>query len=340
MRRFLVRAWFALACVAASASAQTDSDLVRARRLYSQGLTQEAASDWAGALGTFEDVARIKLTPQVRFHVARCKEHLGRLNEALGGYRMAEYDASQGGKKEKEIVEQARAAREDLEARIPKLTIVRGKNADAAKIELDEVVLGDAQLGQPISVDPGRHSVVGVLPGGKRVKQQVDVAERDNRRVELDVPDEAVPEPAAAPTSSSPSPAPAPPPTKTSLPEPEPDTAPAAKPASSAAPWIVGGVGVASLVASGVFYSLRQSEEKKLDDGCLGRTCPDTLQSAQSRGQTYSALAGVTLGVGIAGVAASALMLLGRSSESPKPVPAAALQIDRRSLGLSWAGHF
>jgi len=81
----------------------------------------------------------------------------------------------------------------------------------------------------------------------------------------------------------------------------------------SPAPWIVGGIGAASLAAAGVFYLLRNSAASELDRECLGRTCPDTVESTQSRGQTYSLLSGVTLGAGALGVGVATVMLLTRS---------------------------
>jgi len=319
--------------VSGPVSAQPEAELVRARQLYSQGLTQEAAGDWAGALATFQDVARIKLTPQVRFHIARSKENLGRLNEALGGYRLAEYEASQGGPKEQEILAEVTKAREALEQRIPKLVIVRGKNAGSIKVELDGVVLGDPQVGKEITVDPGPHVVVGIVAPGNRFKTEVSVAEGKSARVVLDVP-EALLEP---PADEQPQPA------ATSQGAPVADAAPAEekKASSRAAPWIVGGLGVAALAASGVFYALRADAQKELDAGCIGRTCPDTLRDTQSRGETYAALSGVMLGVGIAGVGASTLMLLGRSSQPEAPgTPAAALSVAPRRVSVSLGGRF
>lgn len=316
-----------------TASAQSDAELVRARKLYAQGLTQEAAGDWAGALATFEDVARIKATPQVRFHLARCKEHLGRFNEALGGYRIAEYEAEQAGAKERTLVEEVKKAREALEARIPKLTIVRGKGAEAIKIELDGVVLGETQLGQPIALDPGPHVLTGILEQGRSFKRTLTIAEGDTVRVVLDVPEELG---APAPPAAAPEPE--------VKPDPEPrgrspvtDAPPTSSP--SATPWIVGGLGVASLALSAVFYSLRANAEDELDQKCLGRTCPDTLKGTQQNGETYSALSGVTFGLGIVGVGAGALMLMTRSRPTPAPA-AAGLHVRGRGATVSFGGRF
>ncbi len=325
----------------AGALAQSKADLAKARQLYSQGVTQEAAGDWTGALATFQQVSRIKLTPQVRFHIARSKEHLGRLNEALGGYRLAEYEAQQAG--DQGVLDQIQSARQALEKRIPKLVIRRGQGAEAIKIELDGVVVGEAQIGHPVNVDPGPHELVGALPGGGTFKKTVDAKEGATEDVVLDVPpalrDKAA---AAAQKQSTPSPGQ---PGEAPPPEPAQDHGAHVSSGSSLAPWIIGGVGVASLAASGVFYVLRNNEKKKLDDGCIGSTCPNTLQGAQDAGQRYSTLTGVALGVGVAGIGVGAAWLIvGSSSKSKADSASRSIHVRvaaaPQSTGVSISGRF
>jgi hypothetical protein len=324
---------------ASSGTSRTPAELARARQLYAQGLTLEAAGDWTGALASFEDVARIKVTPQVRFHLARCKEHLGRLNEALGGYRLAEYEAQQGGAKDKEIIREAQKAREALEARIPKVTIVRGKGAEAIKIELDGVALGDTQIGHEMAIDPGPHVVVGTVAPGKTFKKSFSVSETDVVRVALDVPAELADEAATSPAKSGAGAA-----SEASSSETPPETpteAPATPAKRSAAPWVIGGIGVASLVASAVFYKLRSDAQKKLDDGCIGHTCPDTLEDTQTQGKRYTLLSGVTLGIGIVGIGTAGIMLAtGRSTPNPKAPASGAITVGPRVMSIALGGRF
>lgn len=331
LRRFLLHFAASVAVLSATSGAwgQTEAELVRARKLYSQGLTQEAAGDWTGALGSFEDVARIKVTPQVRFHIARSKEHLGRLNEALGGYRLAEYEAAQGGAKEQEIVDEARKAREALEARIPKLTIERGKGADAIKIELDGVALGDAQIGKEMTVDPGPHVIVGVMSPGKSFQKKVNVSEGDAVKVTLDAPEEPSVAPSPEPAKPTPEPTPLP----------DQPAPPPAEHTSYAVPIVLGGVGLAAIAVSFFSYQKASDAKKELDAGCIGRKCPDTLRDTQSRGETYTAVGGISLGLGVASLVAGAVVALG-SKSSTEPKPAAALHVDPRTRSLSFSGSF
>ncbi len=323
----------------APASAQTAAELDHARQLYSQGLTQEAASDWAGALATFQQVSRVKLTPQVRFHIARCKENLGRLNEALGGYRLAQYEAEQAGDKGADILGQIRAAHEALEKRIPKLVIERGEGADTIKIELDGVALGQTEIGREMNIDPGPHVVAGVLPSGERFTKKIYAKDNDTKQVILDVPPDLQPASTRHPASSKGNAEPPPPADDTADHGPQPERH------ASALPWIVGGVGVASLAAAGVFYLRMKSAQKELDDNCIGTKCPDTLQSAQDRGKLDATVVDVTLGVGIVGVGVAAVLLLqGGSSDAPPGQAKRDVSVDvaaaPHSMGVNLAGRF
>ncbi|MCB9588486.1 MAG: hypothetical protein H6718_23965 [Polyangiaceae bacterium] len=326
----------ALSLVSVSGSAQTPAEIQQARTLYSQGLTQEAASDWAGALASFEKVARIRMTPQVRFHIARCKEKLGRLNEALGGYRLAEHEAGTTDGVPESVLVEVRTAREELEKRVPRLIIERGEGAESAKIALDGVELGQAQIGREVNVDPGPHLIKVTLPDGRRFERTVQVKEGEQDQVMLDVPPDL--QPVA---------------TDDDEPKPDDDSQVAAfdskdgLPPSSGSPmpWIIGGLGVASLAASGVFYILRGQANSDLDSECINDVCPDTLEDTQSRGESYSMLTGVTLGIGIVGVSVAAIWLLtGSSGSEPKAASNKHLRFDvgfdprQPSVGL--AGHF
>lgn len=283
------------------ALAQSAAELTQARATFQQGLSLEAAGDWAGALAKFQAVGRVKLTPQVRFHIARCKENLGRLNEALGDFRIAEYEAAQEHAK---VLPEITAARKALQARIPKLVIERGAGAETASVELDGVQLGESKLGKPVSVDPGAHRIVARV-GGEQFWQDVSIAEGQTKTVKLVAPPDFLQHQPVSPaheTSPAETPPPAPPPKKHSI-----------------VPWIVGGAGVASLITSGVFFGLRAKAESDLNAGCRGNVCPQRLQSTENSGKTDTVVADVTLGVGLVGVGVAAVLLLTSGSSSSKP---------------------
>lgn len=274
----------AVSCVELAACAQavaTEDVLEEARRQYREGLSLEAAGDWARALTRFESVARVRLTPQVRFHIARNKEKLGRLTEALGDYRLAEYEATDISESE---LSEIREARESLENRVPKLQMTAIGSIAGATILLDGVEIGKDSLGTALPVDPGQHRVVVTFEDGTSREYVVQVREGMIERLDLegrpDASDLAPPLPPAAPTIGR---------------------------DRSWWPWVAAGAGTASLAAGGVLLYLRQEAIDDLDAGCTGRVCSEEYEETYTSGRTYSVLAPIALGAGVVGVGAAVL---------------------------------
>jgi hypothetical protein len=236
----------------------------------------------------------VKLTPQVRFHMARCNEQLGHLNTALGEYKLAEYEGGEQKIPELQAIIEARTA---LEARVPKLIIRRGKGAELVRVELDGVDLGEGQIGQPVAVDPGPHRIIAKLGGGKEFRYAASVKEGETTEVELAPPPD---EEGAPPAGNQPKPVGG-----------DKGVTPEEVRKSSALPWIIGGVGAASLVGSGVFYILRSGAKSDLDEKCRADgVCPKSMEDTQSKGELYSTLSMVTLGVGVVGIGVATVLLV------------------------------
>jgi hypothetical protein len=141
--------------------AQDKTELSKARAQFQRAIELEQAGNYTTALETFRDVGQVRMTPQVRFHIATCEEKLGRLVTALGGYQLAFADADSVGEDFKSEVERAVTR---LEASIPKLVINRGSGAEAAEIQLDGESLGASSVGVPVPLDPGPHAITAKAP--------------------------------------------------------------------------------------------------------------------------------------------------------------------------------
>ena len=270
--------------MAQSAAAQSQTELERGRSLFRQALSMEVAGDWAGALSRLENVARIKTTPQVRFHLARCKEHLGRLTEALGDYRLAEYEAVKLNLAE---LDEITAARQNLELRVPKIVVTLSPSLANCSVELDSIVLGAGGLGNAIPVNPGDHQLVVHTPDGQSFVRVVRAAESFTERVQLDPPPGFVRNPPGGPGYLQ-----------------RTDSDGSSRPPAWA--WIAGGVGATGIVTASVLWYVPERAIDDLNNGCQNGQCPTNLQSTQKRGETAAVVAPIALGAGLIGIGISA----------------------------------
>ena len=286
LARFRATAALVVCTLSVSVSAQSASDLERGRSLYREGLSLEAAGDWKAALQKFQDVARIRLTPQVRFHMARTKEHLGRLTEALGDYRMAEYEAARVRAPELGLISEARR---NLQQRVPRLVLEQQGPRGVQRLTLDGVELGQNQLGLELAVDPGRHTVEAVWADGAKLEQTVDAREGHTTRVLLRQPESSASsgplEVAAGPARSE----------------------RASPRVRRVWPIVLGSAGLAGIATGAGLLYLREEALSKLESGCGPdhEDCPDSLKGTYDRGKLYSWLGPVVAGAGVAAVGAA-----------------------------------
>jgi hypothetical protein len=306
--------------LAAPEAKTSKSAIDRARAQFQQGLALETAGDWTGALDLFQQVALVKLTPQVRFHIGLCEEHLGHLVAALGDYELAAHEADQA--KVVEVSAQVASRRDGLRARIPQLTIVRGGGAEAALVSLDGVSLGAASVAVKLPIDPGPHTVEARASGFKPFRTTVDVAEKESKSVELTL------EPLAAAASGPDTTATASKSTSTV------DSAREEPAPSNVVPLVIGGAGVASVGAGVVFLLLRQHAITTLDSECTlppGHQCPPSAQPTYDQGKTYTLLANVTLGAGVAAIGVGTVLFLTQK----KPKSTASVDIAPGAIGAA-----
>jgi hypothetical protein len=288
-----------------SAPAADKATLVKARQQFQQALALETAGDWSGASVLFQQVAQVRLTPQVRFHIALCEEHLGKLAAALGHYQIAADEAQEA--QATEVAAQVASRTEGLKARIPKILIERGAGAEYASVSLDGIALGATSIGTELPVDPGPHTIDATAQGYKPFNAKFQIAEKETKKIEILL--EALPPP---------------PPEEKASASIGGDVAPP-PPGKNLVPFIVGGAGVASLAASGVFFLLRSKSIHSLEDACPTRTnCPADEKSTYDQGKTYTVVADVTLGVGVAGVATGAALFFVYRKKAPAPASATA----------------
>ena len=306
----LRRTALGLAVLAASlaagggARAQTKQELDEARKPFQEGMALSAANNCAAALTKYRAVANVKKTAQVSFNIAECEERLGKLVSALGNYRLAASQA-QGDAKSKDVATRVADRIDALEARIPKLTIKRGKGAETASIELDGSELGTSQLSAATPVDPGSHTVSAKIGDKEYAHETVVLAEKETKtfEVKLDLPATKLEKPEVVDPRSDPDAAPPPPPAKSKVPG-----------------VVVLGVGVVGVALGATFMALRGGTLSDLDAQCGGDTsCPPSAKSTADKGRLFSGLAEGGFVVGAVGIVTGIVLLA--TSGPPKPAP-------------------
>ncbi len=325
-----------LAC-GGGAHAQTKQELDDARKQFQEGMALSAANNCSAALTKFRAVANVKMTANVAFNIAECEERLGKLVSALGNYRLAASQA-QGDPKSKDVASRVADRIDALDARIPKLTIKRGKGADVASIELDGSELGASQISAATPVDPGSHTVVAKIGDRVYAQDKVVLVEKESKTFEVKInapiakiEKDPVEEPKADPI------VPPPPPPKSKVP--------------AAVAIGVGGVGV---ILGATFMVIRGGALSDLETKCGGDTsCPPSAQQTADKGRLFTGLAEVSFVVGAAGLVTGIVVLATSGPAKPKPTSALLFaRPDGRGLrvltsapgasafGLSLAGSF
>jgi hypothetical protein len=318
----------AVSTAVASANAQSPADLKKARAQFQRGIELEQASNWTEAIQQFREVGQVRMTAQVRFHIAFCEEGLGRLVTALGGYDLALSEADTVGPDFKSEVETAMVR---LRERIPKLLIERGSGADAALVQLDGIDVGASSIGVEVPLDPGPHKVTAVAPGYIPFDATVELKEREVTKVTLEL--EVNPEPVA-------------PPQKERV-----VIVPQEKGPDRTVPYIVGGAGIVLLGAGGALFALRQSTKEELEQDCPDpKKCGESNEDTYNRLKIYNVAAPVTAGVGLAAIGtAVALIVFEKKPEKKSAAPKATwLGVDavvptaaaNGSIGGTIIGHF
>lgn len=281
------------------ASAQSDEEKDTARKLFEEGKTRRDRGDIAGALTSFKGADAVMNVPTTKLAVARAYLSLGKLTEAREAVLKVEQLPVLA--KEPQPFTDARAAAvqmaTDLAARIPTIAIaLKGLPADRdAIVTVDDQPIPKDALKAARPLNPGNHVVVARLGDGE-VREEVTLAEKDQKSVTLDVSALAARLQAAkgdgggaAPTAAS-------------------------KPGISPVVWGGLGVAAAGIVVGGVGGMLSMSKKSDADAVCRDSKCPpqgyDALDSAK-QWATISTVGFIAAGVGVA-VAGVGYFVLGK----------------------------
>ncbi len=283
------------------ASEPTPADKASARDAYLAGMDLRAKKDHKGALEKFKAAYALLPTPITALEIGKSLIDLGQLVE--GNEKLLEAASMPAKPNEsadaKKARAEAKASADEVEGRIPSITVtVTGapEGSDLV-VTIDGRAVPNEALAAPRRLNPGKHTIVARVEGGKPSETTVTLAERETREVKLSV---TAPTDTAAPTKRGA------------------DTKPKhVEPAAATNTWAYVGFGLAGagLVIGGVTGAMAMSKKSTLNGECTNASCgPQNWGDVDSYNRLrYTSFA--TLAVGIVGIGIGVVALTAGASE-------------------------
>lgn len=137
-----------------------------AQKLYDDAMQLMAEKKYAEACPKLAESNRLDTGMGTRFHLGDCYENLGRLASAWALFVDVADEAKRTKQTGRESVARQRATQ--LEARLPKITLrVPPTVANVSGVEMrdNDNVVNPPLWGQPLPVDPGKHTITVTAPG-------------------------------------------------------------------------------------------------------------------------------------------------------------------------------
>jgi hypothetical protein len=290
-----------------AAAAPSAADKASARELGKEAEAAMAQKDYATAADKYAKAEALFHAPTLLLGLARAQVGLGRLVDAQETYQrlVNETLPPDAPKFFTDAVQAAKTEVGAIAGRISWIT-VKVTGVDAPSVTIDGAAIPAAALGVRRAIDPGNHEIVVSVQGAVAKRVSVVLGEGQSQTVPVAV--EPPPKADVPPSVSVPAKPPESPP-----------------PPPTAGPWIIGGIGLAALVAGGVTGGLTlQKKSAVSSDGCVdsfnggGPACPTQAGiNDAGAGRTLGLVTTVSLSVGGAALAAGAIWLgVSRSNKS------------------------
>ncbi len=299
---------FACWTVPVSAAEPTSAELALARELFAQGVKLEEAHDWTGALAKFRQIAAVKQTPAVHFHLGLCLQNTGKLGSAYVEFQRAEVGADLDQTPAAALIgTKAKEHLADLVGKVPMVALhLPGDlvGASGVKVVLDGEAVSIEKI-SAIPLDIGNHAVHVEAQGRVPFDAAITIVGSESKSVDVVLP--------LAKTTP-------PPPPTTVLVDRDRDSNNTSAP--RVWPWVVGAVGVAALAGAGTMYAYRASALAELEGACGNghADCPPSKRAVADHGHTYATVGNVLLVVsGVALTTATVWLLLPSSSNATSP---------------------
>ncbi len=273
-----------------SARAAAPPDVAAAEALFREARAAARTGDHATACPKFRESYRLDPAVGTLLNLADCEEHDGHLVDSLRRFEEAFGRLSPTDDR----VPYVRSRINALTGRVARIEATIATDAELS-VYVDGIEMPRNGRSVAMRVDPGWHEVV---VQGQGLRDRFPLALREGERKELDL--------ARATRSPRPS-------------APRPD-ATAASPRAPVFPFVLAGVGAASLVASGVFAGLMFDAKDRADRHCTANECDDAGLEATESGKLFGTLGGAAFAVGAASLAVGTFLFVrdrSRHKETP-----------------------
>jgi len=160
----------------------------RARKLFAAASELQAEARWAEAALLYREAAALKDTPGLRFRAGYCEEQRQRLLEAMAEYERAAALLAQHPEAD-DVRRLLPRATVRVAARIPTLKVSLRSSVPGVTYSVDSKLLPRTQIGKPLPLNPGVHSVVIRASSGAAFSRRVTLAEGEHTSVVVPLPD-------------------------------------------------------------------------------------------------------------------------------------------------------
>jgi serine/threonine-protein kinase len=291
------------------AGAQSPSSEAAATALFDEGRRLMDQHRWADACPKLAQSQQIAPSGGTLINLAECYEHTGQTASAWVAWKGAAARANAAGKREAERSALARAAA--LEPSLARLTIVveGPSDVEGLVVRRDGVVVGHAEFGMGIPVDPGTHVIEASAPKKKALSAKVDVsASQPSARVNVRLEDELLVSAQEPATPVPPGATVAPP-----VEQPSPASAPHPSGTQRALALVAGGAGLVGIGTGAVFGLIAQSKNDEALKPANCRTsmyCTPAGLQLTSDAKDAANVSTIAFGVGAAAIAVGAVLWL------------------------------
>jgi hypothetical protein len=156
--------------------APTLAEKATAQALFEDGLQLMGAKRYAEACPKLEESERLDPALGTRFRLSECEEAIGRLASAWAGFLEVADLAHAAGQTDRESVARSRAAA--IEPKLSRVKVdVAKPDTPGLEVAHESVIVGKAQWGTPVPIDPGTYTITATAPGKKPWRGSVTVAE-------------------------------------------------------------------------------------------------------------------------------------------------------------------